>query len=63
MSASALAETPLWLSGPDWLYSKAGLLEESNPDIQELPVPNDCQSEMKCKEAAHSLVTLDDNTP
>ena len=39
MNASTLAENPLWLGGPDWLYSKEG---PSDVDLLELPVPDDC---------------------
>ena len=55
LGALALADTPLWLNGPDWLYYRGGLLEEFNSDFYELPIPDDCRSE---KVAAHSLITL-----
>ena len=58
MSASELAENPLWLHGPDWLHSSEELPEESTP----LSVPEECRCEMKCKDVVHSLVTLQDHS-
>ena len=58
-SASLLATTAIWLNGPDWLY------EDNDPgdDGADIPVPDDCQQEMKRNSAAHSLVTAVDGTP
>ena len=61
MGASALAETPLWLGGPGWLYSKKDPLEESDADTSELQVPDDCRSETKRKELTHLLTTVETN--
>ena len=58
MSASELAESPLWLHGPDWLYSHEELLEEFTP----LSIPEECRCEMKSKHATHSLVTSKDHS-
>ena len=53
MSASELADTPLWLHGPEWLHHSEGLQEESNL-VQS--VPEECKREMKQRDAAHLLV-------
>ena len=53
MSASELADTSLWLHGPEWLHHSEGLQEESNL-VRSLP--EECKCEMKQRDAAHSLV-------
>ena len=58
MSAIDLAETPLWLRGPEWLHSSEDLPEDQTP----LSVPEGCVCEMKRKDAVHSLVTLHDHS-
>ena len=63
MSASALAETPIWLNSPNWLHFDGGLPEELSPDIQESPVPDDSRSEMKHKEAACTLTHCSQGQP
>ena len=63
MSASTLAETPLWLEGPHWLYSKDCPLGELNADPTETSLPDDCRDEMKHKELTHSLVAVEDRRP
>ena len=58
-SASLLATTAIWLDGPDWLYE----IDHPGDDGADVPVPDDCQQEMKRNRAAHSLVTAVDGTP
>ena len=59
MSVSELAETTLWLDGPDWLHSN-----DLPGDLSSgLSVPEECRNEMKRKEAAHhALVTVQDSS-
>ena len=59
MRASDLANTPVWLDGPDWLRSNEGLSRES---VSSPSVPEECRCEMRRKDAAHSLVTLEDGS-
>ena len=60
MSVSELADTPLWLCGPDWLREEEQLEE---PD-RSVSVPEECRGEMKCKEAVHLLSNIQShNTP
>ena len=63
MSASALAETPLWLEGPQCLYSEEFPPESISADPDEGPPPDDCQSEIKLKKYTHALVTVDNDGP
>ena len=60
MSADHLADTPLWLNGPDWLLH-GGLMEE--PDLT-VSAPEECKCEMKKKDAVHLLAdTQSSNSP
>ena len=63
MAASALAETPLWLHGPHWLYSEECQPEEPNSDTFEAQLPDDCQGEMRRRELTHSFVAVDSSRP
>ena len=63
MSPSTLVETPTWLNGPDWLYSESGLPEEREVRLKEIQVPDDCRTEMRCKEAVHSLINVEGSMP
>ena len=63
MSPSTLVETSTWLNGSDWLYSKCGLPEEREVRLKEIQVPDDCRTEMRCKEAVHSLINVEGSTP
>lgn len=58
MSASSLANTPLWLNGPEFINLKDEVLEESTIDVSS--VPDDCQKEMKRKECV--LIAIGDET-
>ena len=60
MSTSALAETPLWLEGPHWLYSKEYPPEANSAETL---LPDDCRSEMKRKELTHTLTNVGDDGP
>ena len=61
MRESDLANTPVWLDGPGWLRSNEGLSGES---VSSPSVPEESRCEMRRKDAAHSLITLeDDSTP
>ena len=62
MSASALAETPLWLEGPQCLYSEEFPPEALSTDPDEGPPRDDCRSEIKLK-STHTLVTVGNNGP
>ena len=58
MSISELADTSLWLDGPEWLHSN-DLPGDLSSDVS---VPEECRDEMKRKEAAqHTLVTVQDS--
>ena len=59
MSASVLAETPLWLNGPEWLWQ----LPDQEQENQEQGVPDDCRTEMKRSDPLHSLITVDTRDP
>ena len=62
LGASALINTALWLDGPDWLHQKDEP-REGDTDRIEILVPEDCQPEMKRKEAAHSLQSSSSSSP
>lgn len=53
MSASELADTPLWLSGQKWLHNREELQEELTPSQS---VPGECKCEMKRSDSAQLLV-------
>ena len=53
MTASELADTPLWLHGPEWLHHSEELPEE--PELTQ-PLPEECKHEMKRNDAANLLV-------
>ena len=57
MSASALSESSVWLSGPDWLWHKSSTEEvEEGPTVP--GVPQECQKEMKRKDIIDSTVAV-----
>ena len=55
-SVSDLAENPLWLHGPEWIHSSEEPEKQSSP----FTVPEECKSEMKSKDAAYSLIAIQD---
>lgn len=57
MGISKLAVNPLWLHGPERLYSSGELGEQPTPPMV---LPEECRSEMKRKDAAQVLMTLKD---
>lgn len=63
MAASTLAETPIWLQGPHWLYTKKCQPEESDSDTCEPQPPDDCQMELRRKDLTLSYAAVDENGP
>ena len=59
MSASELADTPLWLHGPDWLCYGEEREEESDPTPS---VPEGCRGEMKKRDQVHLLTAAQDHS-
>ena len=51
-----MAEIPLWLHRPEWIHSSEEPEEQSSP----FAVPEECKPEMKSKDAAHSLIAIQD---
>ena len=58
MSASALSESSIWLSGPNWLWHWT-----EEVDMSEIGVPEECLSEMKPKNLTCSLVAAGTTKP
>ena len=58
MSASALSESSIWLSGPNWLWHQTEELVMS-----EIGVPEECLGEMKHKDLTCSLVAAGTTKP
>ena len=58
MSASALSESSIWLSGPNWLWHRTEELVMS-----EIGVPEECLGEMKRKDLTCSLVAAGTTKP
>ena len=61
MSASALSESSLWLSGPDWLRHRTG--GAAPQDTSEVGVPEECRGEMRRKNLTCSLVAMGTTDP
>lgn len=56
MSASALFESSIWLTGPDWLCDQSE--EQQSSGLSESDVPEECQPEMRRKSLTCSLVAV-----
>ena len=59
MSASLLANTPLWLNGPEFIHSQNEASEDSTTDISSMP--DDCQKEIKPRQSV--LIAIEDSQP
>ena len=56
LSASALAESQLWMNGPEWL--QRGPNEVQRQGFVPQVVPEDCKKEMKCTDPASSVTAV-----
>ena len=61
INASALSESSIWLSGPNWLWHRTE--EVAFQDVSEIGVPEECLSEMKRKDLTCSLVAAGTTKP
>ena len=61
MNASFLSESQIWLSGPGWLWHRNK--EVALLNVSEIGIPEECLSEMKCKDLTCLLVAAGTTKP
>ena len=61
MNATALSESSIWLSGPDWLWHRTE--EVASRNVSDIGIPEECRSEMKREDLTCSLIVSGTTKP